>query len=405
MLFLADALSGDKLMFSFPGRRAFTSRSSLAIRVIGQFFVGVLTLGLLQCAFAEVKVSDFGKTSDGTPVQAFTFTNSHGVKIKLISRGATLVEWHVPDKNGKMDDVVFGFDDMAGYESKGNGYFGATVGRVANRIAGGKFTLDGVEYTLEKNDNKINTLHGGGKQSLDKVVWNGLPFERGSDRGVTFGYASPDGEEGFPGKLTIRVTYTLNDKNQLRIDYEAKTNKATPVNLTNHTYFNLSGAGSPTILDHELMLAAAHYTPVDDTLIPTGKIAPVAGTPLDFRKFHRIGDRVDELNDKPGKGYDHNFVLNNRDGSLKLAAKVRDPKSGRVLSVFTTEPGIQFYGGNFLDGVKGKGGKAYNYRSALCLETQHFPNSVNEPRFPSIIVQPGKNHVYRHTCIYQITAE
>ncbi len=353
-------------------------------------------------AFAEVKVTDFGKTADGTPVKAYTITNDNGVALKLLSRGATLAEWHVPDKNGQMADVVFGFDDMAGYESKGNGYFGATVGRVANRIAGGKFTLNGKEYTLAKNDGP-NTLHGGGKRSLDKVVWTGQPFEHGNRRGVTFKYISPDGEEGFPGDLAIRVTYTLTDKDEVRIDYEAVTDKATPVNLTNHTYFNLSGAGSPTILDHELKLVADHYTPIDETLIPTGEIAPVAGTPFDFREFHKIGERVDQLNDQPGKGYDHNYVLNKQGGALALAAKVRDPKSGRVLSVFTTEPGIQFYGGNFLDGVKGKDGKPYNYRSAFCLETQHFPNSVNEPKFPSIILEPGKT--YRHTCIYQITTE
>ncbi|HVT30588.1 MAG TPA: aldose epimerase family protein [Lacipirellulaceae bacterium] len=349
---------------------------------------------------AEVKVTDFGKTADGTPVKAYTVTNDKGVSIKLLSRGATLAEWHVPDKNGQMADVVFGFDDVAGYESKGNGYFGATIGRVANRIANGKFTLDGKEYTLAKNDGP-NTLHGGEARSLDKVVWT--PFEHGDGRGVTFQYASPDGEEGFPGKLEVQVTYTLNDDNALRIDYKATTDKRTPVNLTNHTYFNLSGAGSPTILDHELMINADHYTPVDDTLIPTGKIARVDGTPLDFRRFHKIGERVDELNDKPGKGYDHNYVLNKRDGELSLAAKVRDPKSGRVLTVSTTEPGLQFYCGNFLDGVKGKGGKAYNYRSALCLETQHFPDSVNHPNFPSVILEPGKT--YRHTCIYQITTE
>lgn len=365
-----------------------------------QLMAAVCGLVLASSAFAEVQVSDFGKTADGKPVKAFTITNKNGGKLKLISRGATLVEWHVPDKHGEMADVVFGFDDVAGYESKGNGYFGATVGRVANRIAGGKFEVDGKEYSLEKND-KTNTLHGGGKHSLDKVVWTGQPSAKGNS--VSFKYVSPDGEEGFPGKLTMRVTYTLTDKNEVRIEYDAQTTKDTPVNLTNHTYFNLSGAGSPTINDHELMLAADHYTPVDETLIPTGEIASVEGTPLDFRKFHRIGDRVDELNGKPGKGYDHNFVLNKHDGSLKLAAKVREPKSGRVLSVYTTEPGVQFYGGNFLDGVKGKDGKAYAYRSGLCLETQHFPNSVNESKFPSMILKPGKT--YKHTCVYQITTE
>ncbi len=363
--------------------------------------IGII-LGFTLSASAEVKVTDFGKMADGTAVKAYTITNSKGVVVKLLSRGATLAEWHVPDKNGKMDDVVFGWDDVAGYESKANGYFGAIAGRVANRIAGGKFTIDGKEYTLAKNDGP-NTLHGGVKRSLDKVVWTGQPFEKNGAQGVTFKYVSADGEEGFPGKLTIRVTYTLTDKDELRIDYEATTDKATPINLTNHAYFNLSGAGSPTILDHELMIAADHYTPVDETLIPTGEIAPVAGTPLDFRSFHKIGERVDQLNDKPGKGYDHNFVLNNQDGKLALAAKVRDPKSGRVLSVYTTEPGVQFYGGNFLDGAKAKGGKTYAYRSSLCLETQHYPDSVNHPKFPSTILRPGQT--YKHTCVYQITAE
>lgn len=389
-------------MSSLTGTSSSSRHRRPGPRVFWRFLSVAVALELATCSFAEVKVSDFGKTANGKDVQAFTITNKNGVVVKVLSRGATLAEWHVPDKNGKMDDVVFGFDNVAGYESKGNGYFGATVGRVANRIAGGKFTLDGKEYKLEKND-KTNTLHGGGKHSLDKVIWSGQPFERGRGQGVSFKYVSPDKEEGFPGKLTIRVTYTLTDDNELRIDYEAMTNKDTPVNLTNHAYFNLSGAGSPTISDHELMIAADRYTPVDETLIPTGEIVPVEGTPLDFREFHKIGERVDQLNDKPGKGYDHNFALNNTKGTLALAAKVRDPKSGRVLSVFTTEPGLQFYGGNFLDGVKGKGGKAYNYRSALCLETQHFPNSVNEPKFSSIILKPGKT--YKHTCVYQITTE
>jgi aldose 1-epimerase len=360
------------------------------------------SLAMANYAIAEVKVTNFGKTADGVPVKQYTLTNSKGVVVKLISRGATLTEWHVPDKNGQMADVVFGFDDVAGYESKSNGYFGATTGRVANRIAGGKFTIDGKEFALAKNDGP-NTLHGGVKRSLDKVVWEGKPFENDDGQGVVFKYVSPDGEEGFPGNLTIRVTYTLTDKNELRIDYEAVTDKATPVNLTNHAYFNLAGAGAPTILDHELMIDADGYTPIDETLIPTGEIAPVADTPFDFREFHKIGERVDQLNDKPGKGYDHNFVLNNQDGDLALAAKVREPKSGRVLSVYTTEPGVQFYGGNFLDGSQGKDGKAYKHRSGFCLETQHYPNSVNEPKFPSIILRPGET--YTHTCVYEITNE
>jgi aldose 1-epimerase len=358
--------------------------------------------GLAADVNAEVKVSDFGKTAEGTPVEEFTLTNSSGAIVKLISRGATLREWHAPDKHGKLDDVVFGFDDVAGYESPANGYFGCTAGRVANRIDGGKFSIDGNEYTLAINDGP-NTLHGGVKRSLDKVVWKGTPFDSDAGEGVVFTYTSPDGEEGFPGALAAKVTYTLTDKDELRIDYEATTDKPTPVNLTNHAYFNLSGAGSPTINNHELMLEADHYTPVVSTLIPTGEIAPVAGTPFDFREVHPIGERVDQLGTADGAGYDHNFVLNNQGGDLALAAKVRDPNSGRVLAVYTTEPGVQFYGGNFLTGTAGKGGKKYDKRSGFCLETQHYPDSVHQRDFPSVILRPGQT--YTHTCIYQITPE
>jgi aldose 1-epimerase len=379
-------------------RRARTARRLAVLAIV----FGTVSLGFMINAQAEVKVSDFGKTADGTPVKAFTITNSKGDIVKLISRGATLVEWHTPDKDGKMDDVVFGFDDIAGYESPAYQYFGAIVGRVGNRIAGGKFTIDGHEYTLNKNE-PTNTLHGGVKRSLDKVVWDGKPFENKDGRGVVFSYTSPDGEEGFPGNLAMKVTYTLTDKNELRIDYEATTDKATPINLTNHAYFNLSGAGSPTINDHELTLNADGYTPVDDALIPTGEIVPVAGTPFDFRTPHKIGERVDQLNDKPGKGYDHNFVLNRTGPGVSLAAKVREPKSGRVLTEYTTEPGVQFYGGNFLKGDAGKGGKPYAYRSGFCLETQHYPDSVNHPSFPSTVLQPGQT--YKQTSIYQITVD
>ena len=367
-------------------------------------FLILAAIGFVPAAgsHAEVKVSDFGKTADGTPVEEFTLTNDTGAIVKLISRGATLKEWHVPDKNGETADVVFGFDDVAGYESPANGYFGCTAGRVANRIAGGKFSIDGNNYTVATNDGP-NALHGGLTRSLDKVVWKGEPFESADGEGVVFTYISPDGEEGYPGALASKVTYTLTNKNELKIDYEATTDKPTPVNLTNHAYFNLAGAGAETINDHELMLAADNYTPVDSTLIPTGEIAPVEGTPFDFRDFHAIGERVDQLGSGTGAGYDHNFVLNNQDGDLALAAKVRDPNSGRVLSVYTTEPGIQFYGGNFLEGTVGKGGKKYDYRSGFCLETQHYPDSINQNNFPPVVLRPGET--YKHTCVYQITAE
>jgi aldose 1-epimerase len=378
--------------------------SALLARRIGivRGMLVVLAAALVGTAHAEVQVSDFGKTADGTPVRQYTLTNASGAVVKLISRGATLTEWHVPDKNGNSADVVFGFDDIADYESPANGYFGCTTGRVANRIAGGKFSVDGKDYQVATNDGP-NALHGGVERSLDKVVWHGEPFTSDDGQGVVFTYTSPDGEEGYPGELDMKVTYTLTDKNELRIDYEATTDKATPVNLTNHAYFNLSGAGSPTILDHEAMIAADHYTPVDSTLIPTGEVAPVAGTPFDFRKPKAIGKEIDQLGSGEGAGYDHNFALNNQGGSLALAAKVRDPKSGRVLRVYTTEPGIQFYVGNFLTGQTGKDDQKYNYRSGFCLETQHYPNAVNEKKFAPIILRPGEK--YTHTCVYQIAAE
>jgi aldose 1-epimerase len=357
-------------------------------------------LAFSATACAEVTVSDFGKTADGTPVKQFTIKNAKGVTIKVMTRGATITEWHTPDKNGKMDDVVFGFDNIQGYESPDAGYFGCTAGRVANRIAGASFKIDGKEYKLTAND-KTNTLHGGTKRSLDKVVWEGRPLPSGD--GVELTYTSPDGEEGFPGDLKIKQTIKLNDDGALRIDYEATTNKATPVNICNHSYFNLHGAGNGDILDHELKLEADKYTPVDDLLIPTGELAPVKGTVFDFTTFHKIGERVAQLDGKPGGGYDHNYVLRNQTGQLTLAATVREPNSGRVLTVYTTEPGVQFYCGNFLKGVKGKGGKPYNIRSGFCLETQHYPNSINTPSFPSTLLKPGDK--YTHTCIYQISAE
>lgn len=349
----------------------------------------------------------FGATSDGFIVKKYTLTNKNGMKIALLTRGATLSEVHVPDKDGKMADVVFGFDTIEEYEGEKYQYFGCTTGRVANRIAKGKFKVGGKEYSVAIN-NEPNALHGGVKRSLDKVVWSAKAYEKsdeatGQSRVVEFTYTSPDGEEGYPGKLDIRVTYTLTEDNKIHIDYVANTDKATPVNLTNHAYFNLGGAGSETILDHTLMLAADKYTPTDDTLIPKGEIKSVAGTPLDFRKPHRIGDRIESLTKTAALGYDHNFVLNNQDGDLAVAAKLKDPKSGRVLTVSTTEPGIQFYSGNFLFGQTGKGNKEYKHRSGLCLETQHYPDSVNQPNFPNTILKPGE--IYKHTCIYAFSAE
>lgn len=345
---------------------------------------------------------DFGKTVDGTPVEVYTLKNANGVVAKVMTLGATLTELHVPDKNGKTADVVLGFDNAADYQSDKNQFFGCTTGRVCNRIAKGKFTLDGKEYTLAIN-NEPNHLHGGAKRSLNNVVWKAEPKKRKGGWAVQFSYTSPDGEEGYPGKLDVEVLYTLTDKNELRIDYTATTDKATPVNVTNHSYFNLAGAGADTALDHELMLAADRYTPTDDTLIPTGKLASVAGTPLDFRKSTRLGERIDQLLKTPTLGYDHNFVLTPREEAPTLAARLRDPASGRVLNVLTTQPGVQVYTGNFLKGQTGKGGKVYKQRGAVCLETQHFPDSVNHPSFPSIILKPGQT--YRQSCVYAVSAE
>ncbi len=334
----------------------------------------------------------FGTTSDGKPVEIYTLKSEHGLVARVMTRGATLVELHVPDKDGDVEDVILGFDDVAGYESEDNQYFGCTTGRVCNRIAKGRFTLNGKEYTLAIN-NEPNHLHGGVERSLDKVVWNARAYENDRGEGVRFTYTSPDGEEGYPGNLDVTVTYFVpKASNRLTISYKATTDKATPVNLTNHAYFNLSGAGADTVLDHVLRLNADHYTPVDETLIPTGEIASVDGTDVDFRKPTRIGKRIATYDDAGTIGYDHNFVLNPKDGDARfnLAAVLRHPENGRVLRIMTTEPGIQFYSGNFLKGQTGKKGKTYPHRSAVCLETQHYPDSVNQEEFPSIILEPGE---------------
>jgi len=349
-------------------------------------------------ASAEVKgPTPFGKTNEGVAVELFTLTNAKGMTAKIMTRGATIVELDVPDKAGKADNVVLGFDDLAGYESKQNSFFGAIAGRVANRIAKATFTVDKVAYKLNANDG-VNQLHGG-KKGFDKVVWQGeaLPAKNA----VRFTYDSPDGEEKYPGKLHTIVTYTLTDDNQLRIDYEATTDKATPVNLTNHSYFNLAGAGNGTILDHQLMINADKYTPTDNGLIPTGKINPVEDSPLDFRTPHRIGERIDAL--KVTSGYDHNFVLNGNAGELREAATVYDPASGRFMTVKTDQPGIQLYTANSLNVKEGRDGKPYRARAGLCLETQHFPNAVNTPSFAPIIVRPGQT--YRTTTIYAFSTK
>ena len=348
---------------------------------------------------ASVEKKAFGQTPDSRAVDEFVLTNANGLKAKVITYGAILTELDVPDRDGKLGDVVLGYDDLKGYLA-GHPYFGATVGRVANRIAKGKFTLDGKEYTLAVN-NGPNTLHGG-KKGFDKVVWKAEPVAAADGAAVKFTYRSPDGEEGYPGNLTTSVTYTLTDQNELRLDYTATTDKPTPVNLTNHTYFNLAEPASGDILGHELMLAADQYTPVDSTLIPTGEIKPVKGTPLDFTTPTPIGARIAQLKGEPG-GYDHNFVVRGGGQSPALAARVREPNTGRVMEMFTTEPGVQFYTGNFLDGsIKGKGGVVYKKHQGFCLEAQHFPDSVNHANFPSMILRPGKT--YTQTTVYRFSA-
>ena len=348
---------------------------------------------------AGIEKSVFGKTADGTSVDLYTLTNKNGLRAKIITYGALLTELHVPDRDGKFADVVLGFDDLKSYLG-GHPFYGATVGRYANRIANAKFTLDGKEYTLFVNNGK-HSLHGG-KKGFDKVVWKAEEAKAEDGLAVRLQYTSPDGEEGYPGTLATTVTYTLTNDNALRIDYSATTDKATPVNLTNHSYFNLAGHGAGEILDHEVTILADNYTPADETLIPTGKIAPVKGTPLDFTTPHKIGARINEIKADP-MGYDHNFVLNSGGKSLSLGARVYEPKTGRVMEMLTTEPGVQLYTGNFLDGSKGKGGAVYKQHAAVCLEAQHYPDSVNKPEFPSPILRPGKT--YQQTTMYRFSTK
>jgi aldose 1-epimerase len=349
-----------------------------------------------------VRREPFGTTPDGQSVELITLTNAHGMELRVMTRGATITHLRVPDRSGALGDVVLGYDSLAGYLAS-SPYFGAVVGRYGNRIARGRFSLGGQTYALATN-NGPNHLHGG-VQGFDKVIWSAETFERDSARGVTFRYVSRDGEEGYPGTLTAALTYTLTDANEVDIAYEAATDKATPVNLTQHSYFNLAGSGD--ILGHELMLAADRFTPVDSTLIPTGELAPVAGTPFDFTSPHVIGERIGADNDQLrfGGGYDHNFVLNRADTGLVLAARLRDAGSGRTLEIRTTEPGIQFYSGNFLDGsITGKGGMVYRHRSGLCLETQHFPDSPNQAAFPSTILEPGQAYRSRTRWTFTVDA-
>jgi aldose 1-epimerase len=340
----------------------------------------------------SVNKAVFGKTPAGETVDVYTLTNTEGMEVRAITFGGIITSIRVPDRNGKLDDVALGFDSLEGY-LRNPPYLGAIIGRYANRIGLGRFTLDGKTYTLATN-NRPNHLHGGNK-GFDKVVWKAESFKKPEGVGIVFTHTSPDGDEGYPGTLSLRVTYTLNNKNEIAFDYEATTDKATPVNLTQHSYFNLAGDGSRDILDHVLTIHAGKLTPVSQSLIPTGELASVEGTPFDFRKPTAIGARIEATDTqmKYGNGYDHNFVLDRSGDGLVLAAHVEEPTSGRVLEISTTEPGIQLYTGNFLDGtLTGKAGHVYKRRMGFALETQHYPDSPNKPEFPNTILKPGETY-------------
>lgn len=362
---------------------------------------GLLMLSTFSGAADEVVREPFGKTKDGKLVERFTLVNPKGMKVRLITFGATLQSLEVPDKAGKLADVIVGFDSLDGFLGD-HPFFGGTIGRVCNRIGNAKFSLDGKEYSLAAN-NGAHSLHGG-KKGFDKYIWAAESIVGPNSRGVRFTRTSPDGEENYPGNLRVTVTYTLDNDNALRIDYSATTDKSTPINLTNHAYFNLAGAGKGSILDHHLKINAKEYTAGDATLIPTGKLAPVAGTPLDFTSMKKIGERIAQIDAKP-VGYDHNYVLEDSCKDLKgVAATLKEPTSGRVMDVYTTEPGLQFYSGNFLDGsLKGKGGSVYNQYYGLCLETQHFPDAINKPSFPSTVLKPGDT--FKSSTIYKFRTE
>ncbi len=350
-----------------------------------------------------IEVADYGVLPDSSKAQLFTLKNAQGMTVKITNYGGIITSLTAPDKDGKYGEVTLGCNTLEDY-LKGTPFFGALVGRYGNRIANGEFTLEGKKYTLEKN-NGVNALHGG-KKGFDKVLWTAVPVD-GEEPQLKLSYTSKDMEEGYPGNLKVQVTYTLQKDNSLKIDYSATTDKTTVVNLTNHTYFNLAGDDSRDVLDHELTLKADKFTPVNSSLIPTGELKDVKGTPFDFTTAHKIGERINDESDdqiKAGGGYDHCWVLNESSTPLKTFATVTEATSGRVMEVSTTEPGVQFYTGNFLNGsVIGRNGKPYTKRSGFCLETQHFPDSPNQPKFPSTTLKP--NEVYKTTTIYKFSVK
>lgn len=371
-----------------------------AQRLLAASCLSLVALAACSQVNAAVRKQSFGKTKAGEPVELYTLTNSKGMEVSVSTYGGIVTSIKVPDRAGKFADVVLGHDSVDGYIKNNSPFLGATIGRYGNRIGKARFSLEGVEYKLVAN-NGANSLHGG-PTGFNTRLWTAKPLKNG----VALSYLSKDGEEGFPGNLSVTVTFTVTENNELRIHYQATTDKTTVVNLTNHSYFNLSGAGEGDVLEHLLTINADRFTPVDNGLIPTGELQPVEGTPFDFRRPVAIGARIDDPYPqmKLGGGYDHNFVLNRTGAGLILAARAVDPKSGRVLETLTTEPGMQFYAGNFLNGsIVGKGGKAYNKRYGFCLETQHYPDSPNKPGFPSTTLKPGEH--YDTTTVYRFSVE
>jgi aldose 1-epimerase len=379
---------------------------SLPLRCAAAILVCLSATALIGCASAsrshtQVTQQSFGKTKEGTGVSLFTLRNAQGAEARISNYGGIVVSLKVPDRDGKFGDVVLGYDSLDDYLTE-TPYFGALIGRYGNRIARGRFTLDGQTYKLATN-NYPNALHGGIK-GFDKVVWQPMILASADGPSLKLSYLSKDGEEGFPGNLSVTVVYTLLEDNALRVDYTAVTDKDTVVNLTQHSYFNLAGKGD--ILGHVVMMPADKFTPVDSTLIPTGELRPVEGTPFDFRHATAIGARINQDDEqlKFGKGYDHNWVFNKQVGEFTRMARVLEPTTGRVLEVFSTEPGLQFYSGNFLDGtLKGKGGWVYQFRNGFCMEPQHFPDSPNQPQFPSVVLKPGQT--YKNLIVYKFSVE
>lgn len=374
----------------------------MKIEVLSWLLAVILLGGHVTEAKTNIKKQPFGKTPEGSAADLYTLTNRKGMEAAITNYGGIVVQLRVPDRKGNLADVVLGYDDLDGYIHD-KAFLGALIGRYGNRIAQGKFTLGGKTYSLPRNDGE-NTLHGGLK-GFNRALWRATELESKDGPALQLEYLSKDGEEGFPGNLSAKVIYTLTDENELKIEYSATTDKETVVNLTNHSYFNLAGAGSGDILQHQVMLRADKFTPVNESLIPTGELRSVQGTPMDFRTPTAVGARIeqDDQQLKYGRGYDHNWVLESGGSKTPtLAASVYEPETGRMLEVWTTEPGVQFYTGNFLDGVKGKGGKLYQRRYALCLETQHFPNSPNQANFPSTLLTPGQR--YHTVTIYKFSA-